>query len=97
MDVIPIMKREHDGQVITQFDYPSCESLGLVKMDFLGLRNLTILDDAVSNVKINARHRPRPGRAGPRAGRPETYELLARGDTLGVFQFDGSATAPCAG
>lgn len=42
LDVVPIMKRESDGQIITQFDYPSCEALGLVKMDFLGLRNLTI-------------------------------------------------------
>ena len=41
VDLIPIMRREQDGQIITQFDYPSCEALGLVKMDFLGLRNLT--------------------------------------------------------
>ena len=54
IDVIPIMRRLQDGQVITQFDYPSCESLGLVKMDFLGLRNLTILDDAIANVKATA-------------------------------------------
>ena len=53
MDLIPIMRREQDGQIITQFDYPSCETLGLVKMDFLGLRNLTILDDALANVKTN--------------------------------------------
>src|SRR6185312_12650141 len=53
VDVIPIMRRLQDGQVITQFDYPSCESLGLVKMDFLGLRNLTILDDAIDNITAN--------------------------------------------
>jgi DNA polymerase-3 subunit alpha len=53
IDVIPIMRRLQDGQIITQFDYPSCESLGLVKMDFLGLRNLTILDDAIANVQSN--------------------------------------------
>ncbi|MDQ5840389.1 MAG: DNA polymerase III subunit alpha, partial [Chloroflexota bacterium] len=41
IDLIPVMRREQDGQIITQFDYPSCETLGLVKMDFLGLRNLT--------------------------------------------------------
>ena len=52
VDVIPIMRRLQDGQVITQFDYPSCEALGLVKMDFLGLRNLTILDDAIANVEV---------------------------------------------
>jgi hypothetical protein len=52
-DLIPIMRREQDGQIITQFDYPSCEKLGLVKMDFLGLRNLTILDDAIANIEAN--------------------------------------------
>ena len=40
------MRREQDGAIITQFDYPTCETLGLLKMDFLGLRNLTVIDDA---------------------------------------------------
>ena len=53
IDVIPIMRRIQDGQVITQFDYPTCEGLGLIKMDFLGLRNLTIISDALENIKIN--------------------------------------------
>ena len=63
IDVIPIMRRLQDGQVITQFDYPSCEALGLVKMDFLGLRNLTILDDAIDNVRANRGEDDRPRRA----------------------------------
>ena len=37
-DIIPVMKRPQDGAIITQFDYPTCETLGLLKMDFLGLR-----------------------------------------------------------
>src|SRR5436190_4086029 len=52
-DVIPVMKREQDGAIITQFDYPTCERLGLIKMDFLGLRNLTVLDDALINIEAN--------------------------------------------
>ena len=71
LDLIPIMKREQDGAIITQFDYPTCEKLGLIKMDFLGLRNLTVLDDAVRNIKAN-RGRGRRAR-GPRrstTGRP---------------------------
>src|SRR6185312_6712387 len=52
-DVIPLLKRPADGAMITQFDYPTCETLGLIKMDFLGLRNLTILDDAVKNIEAN--------------------------------------------
>lgn len=53
LDIIPIMRREQDGQIVTQFDYPSCESLGLIKMDFLGLRNLTIISDALDNIRSN--------------------------------------------
>src|SRR5919206_4086401 len=86
-DVIPLLKRPADGAMITQFDYPTCEALGLIKMDFLGLRNLTVLDDAVANIKLNRgfdlvlEDLPLDDAA--------TYELLGRGDTLGVFQLDG--------
>src|SRR6188768_1531276 len=55
IDIIPIMRREQDGAIITQFDYPTAEALGLVKMDFLGLRNLTILDDALDNIVANGK------------------------------------------
>ncbi|WP_184830106.1 DNA polymerase III subunit alpha [Jiangella mangrovi] len=87
LDTIPVMKREQDGAIITQFDYPTCEELGLVKMDFLGLRNLTILDDALKNIVRNGKDAivleelPLDDRG--------TYELLGRGDSLGVFQLDG--------
>jgi len=87
LDVIPIMRREQDGQVITQFDYPSCEELGLVKMDFLGLRNLTILDDALHNLELNGK--PPLEVESLTLDDPVTFALLGRGDTLGVFQFDG--------
>ncbi len=53
VDIVPIMARPQDGAIITQFDYPMCEALGLVKMDFLGLRNLTVLDDALDNIRAN--------------------------------------------
>ncbi len=55
IDIIPVMRRPQDGAVITQFDYPTCEGLGLIKMDFLGLRNLTILDDALVNIVANGK------------------------------------------
>jgi len=87
VDVIPIMKREQDGAIITQFDYGSCETLGLLKMDFLGLRNLTVLDDALANVAAN--HGVDVDLDTLTLDDPATYELLARGDTLGVFQLDG--------
>ncbi|MEN0086662.1 MAG: DNA polymerase III subunit alpha, partial [Leifsonia sp.] len=87
IDVIPIMKREQDGQIVTQFDYPACESLGLIKMDFLGLRNLTIINDALDNIRDNrGEELVLEDLALDDRG---AYDLLSRGDTLGVFQLDG--------
>jgi DNA polymerase III subunit alpha len=87
LDVIPIHRREADGSIITQFDMGACEATGLLKMDFLGLRNLSVLDDALSNIKANK---------GVDVvledltlDDKKTFELLSRGDTLGVFQLDG--------
>ncbi|MCL2849454.1 MAG: DNA polymerase III subunit alpha, partial [Micrococcales bacterium] len=87
MDIIPVMKRPQDGAIITQFDYPTAEGLGLVKMDFLGLRNLTIIDDALANIVANGK--PALDLESLELDDAGTYELLARGDTLGVFQLDG--------
>ncbi|AXT84751.1 DNA polymerase III subunit alpha [Aeromicrobium sp. A1-2] len=87
IDIVPIMKREQDGAIITQFDYPMCEALGLVKMDFLGLRNLTVLDDTLINIKRN--RDIELVLEDLTFDDPATYDLLARGDTLGVFQLDG--------
>ncbi len=87
IDVVPVMRRIQDGQVITQFDYPTCEGLGLIKMDFLGLRNLTIISDALENIQLN---RGLDLDLDSLAlDDVASYELLARGDTLGVFQLDG--------
>ncbi len=87
LDHIPVWKREADGAIITQFDYPACEDIGLLKMDFLGLRNLTVLEDAVAGIRAN-RSIDVDLDTLPLDDEP-TYELLARGDTLGVFQLDG--------
>jgi DNA polymerase-3 subunit alpha len=86
LDVAPLWMRD-DGSIITQFDMGACEELGLLKMDFLGLRNLTVLDDCLQNIEHNKGERvvledlPLDD--------PAAYELLGRGDTLGVFQLDG--------
>ncbi|MEU0556415.1 DNA polymerase III subunit alpha [Dactylosporangium sp. NPDC006015] len=84
---VPLMRRDADGAIITQFDYPTCETLGLLKMDFLGLRNLTIIDDAVKNIERN--HGIKLDLLSLSLDDKAAYELLARGDTLGVFQLDG--------
>jgi len=86
-DVIPIWRRDQDGAIITQFDMGACESIGLLKMDFLGLRNLTVLDDCLEAIRHN-RGVDLVLEELPLDDKP-TYELLARGDTLGVFQLDG--------
>ena len=88
-DAIPVWKRAQDGAIITGWDYPSCEAIGLLKMDFLGLRNLTVIGDAIDNIKAN-RGIDIDLDALP-LDDPATFELLSRGDTLGVFQLDGSA------
>ena len=87
IDVIPIWRREADGAIITQFDMGACENLGLLKMDFLGLRNLTVIDDALANVVANGK--PALDLDNLPLDDTPAYELLARGDTLGVFQLDG--------
>jgi DNA polymerase-3 subunit alpha len=88
LDVIPIMKREQDGAIITQIDFPDGENLGLVKMDFLGLRNLTILDDALRNIERNEKE-PVVLETLP-LDDVETYRMISRAETLGVFQLDGT-------
>jgi DNA polymerase-3 subunit alpha len=86
IDVLPVWRRDQDGAIITQFDMGACESLGLLKMDFLGLRNLTVLDDTLLNITSNRGETVVLEELG--LDDPKTYELLARGDTLGVFQLD---------
>jgi DNA polymerase-3 subunit alpha len=87
LDLIPLHRRDKDGTIITGFSYPQCEDMGLVKMDFLGLRNLGIIDHAISIIREDR------GIELATASIPlddaKTYELMARGDTLGVFQLDG--------
>ena len=88
VDVMPIHRRADDGARITGFDGPSCEYMGSLKMDFLGLRNLTVISDAVLNVKANR------GVDLDMLKLPlddaKAYELLAAGKTLGVFQLDST-------
>ncbi|MCU1612371.1 MAG: polymerase alpha subunit [Pseudonocardiales bacterium] len=87
IDIIPIQRRDSDGAIITQFDMGACETLGLLKMDFLGLRNLTVIDDALRNIKLNGK--PPLDLENLELDDSKAYELLASGDTLGVFQLDG--------
>ncbi|HEX3238076.1 MAG TPA: DNA polymerase III subunit alpha [Gaiellaceae bacterium] len=83
MDTVPLQQKGPDQEVVTQFDGVTIEKLGLLKMDFLGLRNLDVIDKAVELVPgLDISTIPLDDR--------KTYEMLARGEAIGVFQFEGS-------
>ncbi|MCI1240887.1 MAG: DNA polymerase III subunit alpha [Bifidobacterium subtile] len=84
-DTSPLLERT-DGTVTTTFEYHTCETLGLVKMDFLGLSNLTVIRDTLLNIERNGKDKIDYTKI-PLDDK-ETYQLLSRGDTLGVFQLD---------
>ena len=90
VDNIPMMMRQADNAMITQWDYPTAEHLGLLKFDFLGLRNLGVIRDAVAHIKRN--RGIEVDILGTMEGSlddPKVFNLLGRGNTLGVFQLDG--------
>ncbi len=80
--------RGSKGEVVTQFPMKYVEKAGLIKFDFLGLRNLTVIDNAVKLIKKN--HGVELAVRDLPLDDPETYELLCRGDTTGVFQLESS-------
>ena len=88
VDVMPIHRRPDDGARITGFNGPDCESMGSLKMDFLGLRNLTVISDAVENIKDN-RGAELDMLKVP-LDNDKAYEILRAGKTLGIFQLDSS-------
>ncbi|QQR55063.1 DNA polymerase III subunit alpha [Candidatus Peregrinibacteria bacterium] len=86
----PLQKATGDGEgIVTQYSMKPCEELGLLKMDFLGLSNLTILQTTLGVLK-----RTRPELTVDLAGLPmddkKAYELLQRGETTGVFQMESA-------
>ena len=71
---------------MTQFTMKPIEQIGLLKMDFLGLRNLDVIEDALDIVERSTGERP--DMATLPLDDAKTYEMLARGDSIGVFQFE---------
>jgi DNA polymerase-3 subunit alpha len=87
VDYLPLYKGKK-GEVVTQFDMKVVERIGLVKFDFLGLRNLTVIAKTLELIR-------RQGKTPPdleqiELSDPGTYRLLAAGDTTGVFQLESS-------
>jgi DNA polymerase-3 subunit alpha len=83
IEYVPLQQKGPDSEVVTQFSMGDVEKLGLLKVDFLGLRNLDVIDKAVELVgELDIEAVPLDD--------PKTYEMLARGDAIGVFQFESS-------
>ena len=86
-EVVPL-QRNNDGQVITQYFMEDVESMGLLKMDFLGLKNLTMIEKTIDLVKQSTGEAVDPDDLP--LDDPGTYGLLARGDLEGIFQLESS-------
>ena len=82
---VPLAK--NDEQVVTQFTMVTLEELGLLKMDFLGLRNLTVIADAEKMIR---RHTPDFSIEKAPTDDPATYAMLGQGKTMGVFQLESA-------
>lgn len=90
-EIVPLLRTEN-GEIVTQYEMGAVEAIGLLKMDFLGLRNLSVLADAERHVHTNRGVRvdlDDPTALGLMDD-PATYAMLATGNTLGVFQLDSS-------
>jgi DNA polymerase-3 subunit alpha len=93
-DIVPLQLADagtgQDGErvyrTVTQFSMKPVEELGLLKMDFLGLRNLDVIEDALDIIARSAGDRPDMSRLP--LDDAKTYEMLSRGDSVGVFQFE---------
>ena len=85
IDVVPIYKTSRD-EITTQYDMNALERIGLLKMDFLGLTTLTVLQDAVRMVEQNRGARLDIDNVA--LDDSETYKLFARGETTAIFQFE---------
>ncbi|HLI57185.1 MAG TPA: DNA polymerase III subunit alpha, partial [Actinomycetota bacterium] len=83
---VPLQRTDADGEIVTQYEQGIVEQIGLLKMDFLGLRNLTVIEDALAHIRANqgveadVDHLP--------LDEPKVFELLQRGSSSGIFQME---------
>jgi DNA polymerase III subunit alpha len=95
-DIVPLQLAEERGVVdedgarayktVTQYSMKPIEEIGLLKMDFLGLRNLDVIESALDIIERSTGQRP--DMSALPLDHPPTYEMLSRGDSVGVFQFE---------
>ncbi|MBT7864479.1 MAG: DNA polymerase III subunit alpha, partial [Gemmatimonadetes bacterium] len=86
-DYVPLYRAPKDGTITTQFDGETCADVGLLKMDILGLRELSLMDEAVRLIRL---HTPDFDLGTVPWDDRATFDLFSRGETVGVFQFESS-------
>src|SRR3954452_1452383 len=85
-DIVPL--QQADERIVTQYSMKPIEEIGLLKMDFLGLRNLDVIEAALDIIEESSG--TRPSMTDLPLDDPKTYEMLQRGDSIGVFQFEST-------
>ena len=85
---LPLQNAPQDETIVTQFEMHAVENLGLLKMDLLGLKNLTILEEAVRLIKASGKDEVDVNKLP--ANDAKTFTMLQKGDTTSVFQFESS-------
>ncbi len=88
-DIVPVQRKGEDAEIVTQFEMHGIEAMGLLKMDFLGLRNLSTIERALELIEKS--HGVRVDIDNVPLDDPATFQLLQNADTIGVFQLEGSA------
>ncbi len=86
IEIIPLTKERKEGMTVVQFEKGPTEEIGLLKMDFLGLKNLTIIQETLEHIDKN--HGILLDPMGLPLDDPKTFELFCKGDTAGVFQLE---------
>ena len=93
LDYVPVQRKSgpsgsgEDAPIVTQYEASAIEKLGLLKMDFLGLRNLAIIERALENIR--RRHRIEVDIDNVALDDPKVYEMLRLGNSIGIFQLEG--------
>ena len=88
-DIAPLERAARPGRVVVQFDKDDIEDLGLIKIDLLGLRTLSVVDETLSELERVTGQRPDLEQLD--LADPEVYEMCSRADTIGVFQIESRA------
>jgi DNA polymerase-3 subunit alpha len=91
-EYVPVQRKPdgnnpEDAPVVTQYEMHGVEDLGLLKMDFLGLRNLSVIERSLDLVEVSTGERPDIDNIP--LDDPDTFAMLCRGDSMGVFQLEG--------